>query len=396
MIVGHKLIHALKISKKFPKVHTNNERWNAIKEIVLKKRIENGFNALNQISLEVYKGESVGLIGENGAGKSTLLKLIAGVLHPSTGSISRQGRFSALIELGAGFDPEFSGLDNIRLSGRLAGLSQKEIDSKERSILDFADIGEHIHDPIKTYSSGMVVRLGFAIMTAIEPDLIITDEVLAVGDESFQQKSIRWMENYLKKGGTLLLVSHSMYHIQKLCQKAIWLKNGTVEMSGDVHRVTQAYLAFHRKKSKVYEQARSYSETAYRIKHFYLQDIKDADVCDLEFGADLKCTIELYSPDDRAPNVNIGIVSADGLPIYGISSDMDEFSPKHTGPNCFTCELNFPNLPLLPGTYSIKAHALDPEAIRVFDTVEKEIQVHGNSRELGYIKLDHYWTHISD
>ena len=170
-------------------------------------------------SFELTRGESLGVIGENGAGKSTLLKIIAGVIQPTRGTVAVNGRVGALLELGSGFHPDYTGLANIDLAAALLGLTPREIAAKRDEIIAFADIGEHIHDPIKHYSSGMVVRLGFAVATALAPDVLITDEVLAVGDESFQKKCIAWMERYLADGGTLLLCSHSMYHVQKLCRE---------------------------------------------------------------------------------------------------------------------------------------------------------------------------------
>src|SRR6478736_6170508 len=192
--------------------------------------------------------ESLGIIGENGAGKSTLLKIVAGVITPTRGVVESRGRVGALLELGSGFHPEYSGIANIDLAAALLGLTRAEIAAKRDQIIAFADIGEHIHDPIKHYSSGMVVRLGFAVATALTPDILITDEVLAVGDESFQKKCIAWMESYLGNGGTLLLCSHSMYHIQKLCTHALWLKDGRVERYGAAADVSQAYLAYHEEK----------------------------------------------------------------------------------------------------------------------------------------------------
>ena len=159
------------------------------------------------------------MIGENGAGKSTLLKIVAGVIPPTRGRVTVNGRVGALLELGSGFHPEYTGLANIDLAAALLGLAPAEIAAKRDEIIAFADIGEHINDPIKHYSSGMVVRLGFAVATTLAPDVLITDEVLAVGDESFQKKCVAWMEHYLGGGGTLLLCSHSMYHVQKLCRE---------------------------------------------------------------------------------------------------------------------------------------------------------------------------------
>ena len=178
------------------------------------------FWALQAVNFSVQPGESWGIIGRNGAGKSTLLKLISGVTRPSTGTLTVSGRIGALLELGTGFHPEYTGRENIYFSAAMLGLEQAEIESVLPDILDFADITEFIDRPVKTYSSGMFMRLGFAVATSIRPDILVTDEVLAVGDEAFQKKCIRRMEAFLEQGKSLLFCSHSTYHVRKLCQKA--------------------------------------------------------------------------------------------------------------------------------------------------------------------------------
>ena len=208
---GPALVRLSGVTKDYPKVATDGDRLRTLASLLLRRGEPPHFRALDGIDLEVRAGESVGLIGENGAGKSTLLKVIAGVARPTRGTVEVRGRVSALLELGSGFHPEYTGRENIFLSSAMMGLSHREAREKVGAIVDFADIGEHIDEPIKHYSSGMVVRLGFAVATALRPELLITDEVLAVGDESFQKKCIQWLEGYLDGGGTLLLCSHSMF-----------------------------------------------------------------------------------------------------------------------------------------------------------------------------------------
>ena len=223
------LISLAGVGKDYPMVSTGAGRLRTLLSLVTGGGVVEHLCALDGVSLEVKRGESLGLVGENGAGKSTLLKVIAGVVRPTRGTATVNGRVGALLELGSGFHPDYTGRDNIALSAALAGLSRGEVASRIAGIIAFADIGAHIDQPVKHYSSGMVVRLGFAIATALEPDVLITDEVLAVGDESFQRKCIRWMEDYLADGGTLLLCSHGMYHVQTLCQKAAWLRQERCE-----------------------------------------------------------------------------------------------------------------------------------------------------------------------
>src|SRR5450631_1867251 len=237
------------VGKDYAKVNANAGRIKLVYDLLRGHAASSVFRALDDVSFELAPGESLGIIGENGAGKSTLLKIVAGVITPTRGKVEVRGRVGALLELGSGFHPEYTGLANIDLAAALLGLAPSEIAAKRDDIIAFADIGSHIHDPIKHYSSGMVVRLGFAVATALTPDVLITDEVLAVGDESFQKKCIAWMERYLAGGGTLLLCSHSMYHVQKLCRNALWLKGGRVERYGASADVTQSYLAYHEEKS---------------------------------------------------------------------------------------------------------------------------------------------------
>ena len=191
------LISLRGVGKNYPIMTTGGDRLRTLASLIVGRRGGAEFAALKGIDFDVYRGQSLGLIGENGAGKSTLLKVVAGVVKPSSGMVTVNGKIGALLELGAGFHPEYTGRENIFLAASLSGMSRPEVVRRIDEILAFAEIGSHIDQPIKHYSSGMVVRLGFAIATTMAPDILITDEVLAVGDESFQKKCIAWMEAYL-------------------------------------------------------------------------------------------------------------------------------------------------------------------------------------------------------
>jgi len=368
-----------------------------------------GTSVIEGIDFEVRRGESLAIIGANGAGKSTLLKLITGVLAPSQGSIETQGTTAALLELGAGFDPEYTGLENLKMNAAFLGLSRQEIADRLDDILAFADIGEAIHEPVKHYSSGMIVRLGFAVVAVVKPDLLITDEVLAVGDESFQKKCIRWLERYLENGGTLLMVSHNMYQVQKLCKHAIWLDDGGIRRQGDVFDVTQRYLAWHERKDAEHlsESRAKPSTVQYAITQLSIfnsdQVLGDlaADEANkvsanqaelvLEMGQSLSVSLSIQSPDARAPVVLIGLVRADGTPVYGVATDHDDhtIALSETGQAQVLCQ--FPDLPLLPGGYRVRAHTLDPEGLRVHDSAECALTIRGQTRELGMVRLTHHW-----
>ncbi len=199
------------------------------------------FLALKDVSLTIFRGEVFGIIGNNGAGKSTMLKVISRVLRPTKGRVALYGKIAPLLELGAGFHPELSGRENVYLNGALLGYNQAEMDAVFESIVDFSELRDFIDAPVRTYSSGMYARLGFAVATAHVPEILIVDEILSVGDESFQKKSNDLMQNFQKQGTTVLIVSHNLTKIQELCQRAAWLNHGELKMVGDPAQVVQAY-----------------------------------------------------------------------------------------------------------------------------------------------------------
>jgi lipopolysaccharide transport system ATP-binding protein len=403
------LVRVEGVSKIYPRVHHPGERLRAFAALLAGREPDAGARVLSDVSLEVFRGESVGIIGENGAGKSTLLKVLTGVISPSRGSVEVNARVAALLELGAGFQPDFSGIDNVRMKAALLGMNARQLERKLDEILDFADIGDYVHEPVKHYSSGMVVRLGFAVVAAADPQLLITDEVLAVGDESFQKKCIRWIENFLERGNTLLLVSHSMYLVQKLCQRALWLHQGEARQIGGVFPVTQAYLAWHEEKNAAERRHRSAVQGEgglYRVAAFRLPGHADGQATDgqatdgqatdtgvaIPAGGDLDAELILHSPDGRAPVALLGVMRADGTPVYGVASDFDGVAAERVDEQHFRFRIHFERLPLLPGSYSIRGHAMDPEGLRLCDTAEIRFSVSGESRELGMVRLPHRWS----
>lgn len=199
------------------------------------------FWALKDVSFEVNKGETVGIIGRNGSGKSTLLQLICGTLTPTAGSIQTQGRVAALLELGAGFNPEFTGRENVYFNASILGLSTEEIDSRFADIVAFADIGDFINQPVKTYSSGMYVRLAFAVAVHVQPDILVVDEALSVGDIAFRNKCMEVIQKMVMSGVTILFVTHDLGTLQLLCSRVLWMANGELRASGDPIRIAQDY-----------------------------------------------------------------------------------------------------------------------------------------------------------
>ncbi len=203
------------------------------------------FDALKGISFEVTDGQIVGLVGPNGSGKSTILKIIAGVYRPTSGVVRINGKVAGLIELGAGFHSDLTGRENILLNGLLLGLSKREIRSREQQILDFAELGDFIDSPVKQYSSGMFMRLGFAVATEIDPDILLIDEILAVGDASFQQKCMARIDEFRQRRKTIVLVTHDLASVRKLCQRVLLIQNGRIRADGTPAEVLDLYEEFH-------------------------------------------------------------------------------------------------------------------------------------------------------
>ena len=221
------------------------ERVDSIKEYVLKlikgKLLYIDFIALHDVSFDIYKGDILGLIGLNGAGKSTLLKILAGVLKPTTGTVQVKGRIAPLIEVGAGFDPELTARENIFLNGAILGYSRQFLESKFNEILDFAELRDFVDVPVKNFSSGMYARLGFAIATMVEPDILIVDEVLSVGDFRFQEKCEKRIREMIGHGVTIILVSHDSKLIKEMCSRVIWLEHGAIRMIGSTESICDEY-----------------------------------------------------------------------------------------------------------------------------------------------------------
>ncbi|WP_346827627.1 ABC transporter ATP-binding protein [Serratia inhibens] len=232
------------VTKRYPLYH---HIGSGIKELIFNPR--RAFNllrgrsylAIGDISFQVQKGESVALIGRNGAGKSTSLGLVAGVMRPTSGTVSVQGRVASMLELGGGFHPELTGRENIRLNATLLGLRRKELKERLDKIIEFSELGDFIDEPIRVYSSGMLAKLGFSVITQVDPDILIIDEVLAVGDISFQRKCLNTISEFKEKGVTILFVSHNLADVEKICDKVIWIENHKMREIGDAKTVISHY-----------------------------------------------------------------------------------------------------------------------------------------------------------
>lgn len=297
------------------------------------------FYALDDISFKVKKGETLGIIGKNGAGKSTLLKIITEVLKPTSGTLAVKGMVSALLELGAGFNPEYTGMENIYLNGAMMGMKHSEIDAKINTIIEFADIGNFIYQPVKSYSSGMFARLAFAVAISSDPEILIVDESLSVGDTRFQIKCMNYMKKMMEDGTTVLFVSHDINAIRRFCNRAIWLHQGKMMCDGEVNRVADAYLDF----LKLDEQILDWEEKEKRANSLNIADftpkegiaeIVGFEVCDrngivgedIMFDEPITVSViyDVFDTSIKSPVLGVAIRSADDDYTCGLNTLLDQ------------------------------------------------------------------------
>lgn len=307
-----------------------NSHMDRMKEALhpLRKKFHHDFHALSDVSFKIRKGESVGIIGRNGSGKSTLLKILSGVLTPTIGRVTVNGRVSALLELGAGFNPELTGVENVYFNGMIMGHSREAMDEKLDDILTFADIGEFVYHPVKTYSSGMFVRLAFAVATSVDPEILIIDEALSVGDAHFQQKCMNRVKLFKEAGGSIVFVSHDLNAVKVVCDRAIFLHQGEVIEDSDPETVIQAYNYMLAKMSRGEEirlvkrnEQTSFGNLKIEIKKIELQNETGLDTRIFVAGEKAKIRLTLNANAD-ADSVVVGILVRDrlGQDIFGTNS----------------------------------------------------------------------------
>lgn len=389
-------IEAKNISKVYKLYDSPSAR---LKEFVLKKELHTKFIALDNISFTIKKGETFGIIGENGAGKSTLLKILSGTLSPTSGQLKIDGRISSLLELGSGFHPEFTGIDNIFFYGSLLGIDKPTMQKKADGIIKFSELGNFINYPIKTYSSGMFVRLAFSVATAVDPDILIIDEVLSVGDLHFQKKSTDKILSFKEKKKTIIFCSHTMYHIARLCDKVLWLKNGKIEMEGKPLEVIQAYETYQLgKNGKALDtesdlasepnQANDNDTPPSEMPVVFIKKIQVYPSQDIKTGDDLSIKIHTITNDERVPyRIAVVIKTISGTDIMGIGTNKIE--PLYGNRNI---TLFLPDIRLRSGVFLIETYAFDEELVYVYDRKEAPpVTIPRDSIELGVVDLPHRW-----
>lgn len=384
------------LSKRYFFSHAH--QWSLLGRSAPPARQETGYQALHDINFEVHAGESVGVIGRNGAGKSTLLQILTGTLQPTEGIVGVQGRVSALLELGAGFNPDFTGRENVFLTGAVLGMSRVEVQRKFKTIVDFADIGEFIDHPVRTYSSGMLVRLAFALQVHVDPDILIVDEALSVGDIFFQQKCINKIREILSRGVTLFFVSHGLNSVKSLCARAIYLDHGRMIADGPADEVCDQYqnsltsysrrdwehavavarmeggdhpielqrigeensLADHDFESRLSQRSGSGEVRFVGMRVF---DHQDQAILSLEQGGPVRIRAELHAFEDIPEGATIGILlrDANGIDLIAFNSNFyRQRLPALRADGRYIWEIDV-DLPLARGYYSLHT-GIKPDA----------------------------------
>ena len=376
--------------------------------------------ALRDVGFELQRGQCLGVVGDNGAGKSTLLKLLAGTLQPSHGHLRRTGRVTAILELGAGFHPDFTGRDNLMFGGSLIGLGQAEMLRLADEIIAFSELGDAIDRPVKTYSSGMTVRLAFALVTALQPELLIIDEALSVGDQHFQKKCAQRIESFRENGCTILFCSHSLYHVRQLCDQVLWLDKGLVRGLGDTESVLASYKTHVRLQDGA-QQILAQSSPDVDLHSLTDHDqqtwvasgkragLLDARVSGLEAdagnesaplltGSDLVIQVRAVSVSDERPSVGVMLEQFQGIGITSVATHAEDTHLTavqiEDGWTTWQVTLTFPQLPLHSGQYSLSFYLFDAQGLVVYEEWKDFILFQWLSPSLtpGLVRLPHTWS----
>lgn len=372
--------------------------------------------ALHGIDLTVMPGEVVGIVGQNGSGKSTLLQLVCGTLTPTSGEVRVNGRIAALLELGAGFNPEFSGRENILMSSAIMGLSQAEIAARIDDIIDFSGVRDFIDQPVKTYSSGMYVRLAFSVAINVDPDILVIDEALSVGDGAFARKSFARIMQMRDAGKTILFCSHSLFQVESLCSRTIWINHGRMMMDGESAGVVTAYQAFLDKNSNatntvpdaitntnqtVAPESHEHPSGTARLLKVKLQEnnanVQHAIIMSGE--SSVRVSVAFASdPLLPCPNVAMTLQTPDGRTITSAATWEDQFILQRTAEGKGEVSLKLDKIPLLKGDYLINIYLMCERGLHIYDTAvaAATLQIKQSGRLQGYFSIPHRWENTLD
>jgi len=394
------LVRAEQLSKTY-RVYANP--WDRLREVVVRRPRHRELQALGGVDFTLQAGEGLAVIGENGAGKSTLLKILAGITVPTSGHMEVRGKVASILELGSGFHPELTGRQNIVLNAAMLGLGDAEVREKTPAILEFSELGDFIDQPVKTYSTGMSMRLGFAIATQIEPDVLIVDEALSVGDGYFQKKCMDRMVRFLDQGGTLLFCSHAMYYVASFCRRALWLKDGRPEALGPAEDVIRRYEAFLTAKGRAGNPsapegngaggAASASTSSKPARLERLRQLGAGETGGFRHRSPWSLELDWTAErPDFAFHLAVGIDRIDDVQVLVLSTKHDG-RPPFTGSTRYRATLEIPELPLLAGTFSIQVYLLDEAALHVYDErkLRGALEVESDSYVVGLIETEHEW-----
>lgn len=397
--VGEVAIRVTDLWKKYRRYH---EKHQTLKDTVLKlgRAKYDEFWALSGVSLEVKRGDALGIIGENGSGKSTLLKILARILRPTMGKVEANGKVSALLELGAGFHPDLTGAENIYLNASILGLSKKLVSERFDQIVEFAGLQDFIDTPVRNYSSGMYARLGFSVAVNVDPDILLVDEVLAVGDEFFQKKCFDKMAEFKAAGKTIILVSHSLGQVEALCERAVFLHQGVVHSAGNTGKVISDYLDYVKNKEEetlALDQGlaggKRWGSGEVIIESIRLLNEKGEESYLFETGDQVEVEIS-YSVEKKVkePVFGVAIFRNDGIYCYGVNTKLDQFSiPQLKEPGKIS--IIYESLPLLTGSYRISAAVFDSTAEHSYDFHEQigSFRVESKREDHGLAYFAHQW-----
>lgn len=385
-------IRAEHVSKTY---RVRRERNRTLKEWLLRQYAPaKVLEALKDVSFEVEAGETFGVIGPNGSGKSTLLKLMAGTSHPTSGTVEVNGRVSALLELGAGFHPDFTGRENVYLNASLLGLSRKDTERVLPEIVAFAELGDFFDAAVKTYSSGMYMRLAFSVAAFVDPDVLLIDEILAVGDEYFQRKCYAKLNEFRSKKKTICFVSHDLAAVERLCRRGLLLDHGVVRADGDIKRVLEAYHELveaqeEHKLAGLGPRGDRWGSGEVRIEDVTLHAGGEATHV-VRTDAPFEIRIAYVSDTERDAVFGITVYRDDGVSVYGTNTKNDDVAirTKREGHISFCVE----RLALLPAQYELDVAVTSPE-LHAYDYHSKRyaFRVTGAAGEMGFARIDHHW-----
>jgi ABC-type polysaccharide/polyol phosphate transport system ATPase subunit len=368
--------------------------WDRLREALFRQPRHREFRALEGVDFSIPRGEGLAIVGENGAGKSTLLKILAGISQPTSGSFQVRGKIASILELGSGFHPEFTGRQNIVLNAAMLGLGEEELRQKLPDIIGFSELGDFIDQPVKTYSTGMAMRLGFSIATQVEPDVLIIDEALSVGDGYFQKKCMDRLLRFVEAGGTLLFCSHAMYYVSNFCQRALWLKGGRAEALGPVSEVIREYENFLVAKSAAAQEAEPEraAETAFRPARITSSKLNAPEPL-YASGQLWELEIEWETEDPGLVfHLGVGINRSDEVEVCSFATHLDGLPPR-TGQRRYAARLRIPELPLVKGEFTVYIFLLDGEGLHIYDQrrIPRAFTVHSPTYAFGLIRADHAW-----